>query len=66
MPQLLTDSFTDCFRIVVSSPLSSLTDRILSNTLQPEQNARSMQKVKVRGQKSRSQRSKPNLTVSGL
>ena len=27
---------------------------------------RSMQKVKVRGQRSRSQRSRPNLTVSGL
>ena len=29
-------------------------------------NVMSMQKVKVRGQRSRSQRSKPNLTVSGL
>ena len=29
-------------------------------------NVRSMQKVKVRGQRSRSQRSQPNLTVSGL
>ena len=28
-------------------------------------NTRSMQKVKVRGQRSRSQRPKPNLTVSG-
>ena len=29
-------------------------------------NVRSMQKVKVRGERSRSQRSQPNLTVSGL
>ena len=32
----------------------------------PMTNVRSMQKVKVRGQRSRSQRSQPNLTVSGL
>ena len=34
--------------------------------LLPMTNVRSMQKVKVRGQRSRSQRSQPNLTVSGL
>ena len=34
--------------------------------LLPMMKERSMQKVMVRGQKSRSQRSKPNLTVSGL
>ena len=34
--------------------------------LLPMTKVRSMQKVKVRGQRSRSQRSKPNLTVSGL
>ena len=32
----------------------------------PMTKVRSMQKVKVRGQRSRSQRSQPNLTVSGL
>ena len=34
--------------------------------LLPMTKVRSMQKVKVRGQRSRSQRSQPNLTVSGL
>ena len=34
--------------------------------LSPRTRVRSMQKVKVRGQRSRSQRSRPNLTVSGL
>ena len=34
--------------------------------LLPMTNVRSMQKVKVRGQRSKSQRSQPNLTVSGL
>ena len=34
--------------------------------LLPMTNVRSVQKVKVRGQRSRSQRSQPNLTVSGL
>ena len=34
--------------------------------LSPMTRVRSMQKVKVRGQRSRSQRSRPNLTVSGL
>ena len=34
--------------------------------LLPMTNVRSMQSVKVRGQRSRSQRSQPNLTVSGL
>ena len=34
--------------------------------LSPRTRVRSMQKVKVRGQRSRSQRSQPNLTVSGL
>ena len=34
--------------------------------LLPVTKVRSMQKVKVRGQRSRSQRSRPNLTVSGL
>ena len=34
--------------------------------LLPMTNVSSMQKVKVRGQRSRSQRSQPNLTVSGL
>ena len=34
--------------------------------LLPMTNVRSIQKVKVRGQRSRSQRSQPNLTVSGL
>ena len=34
--------------------------------LLPMTNVRSMQKVKVRGQRSSSQRSQPNLTVSGL
>ena len=34
--------------------------------LSPSTRVRSMQKVKVRGQRSRSQRSQPNLTVSGL
>ena len=34
--------------------------------LLPMTNVRSMQKIKVRGQRSRSQRSQPNLTVSGL
>ena len=34
--------------------------------LLPMNKVRSMQKIKVRGQRSRSQRSQPNLTVSGL
>ena len=34
--------------------------------LSPRTRVTSMQKVKVRGQRSRSQRSRPNLTVSGL
>ena len=34
--------------------------------LSPRTRVTSMQKVKVRGQRSRSQRSQPNLTVSGL
>ena len=34
--------------------------------LLPMTNVKSMQKVKVRGQRSRSQRSQPNVTVSGL
>ena len=34
--------------------------------LSPRNKVTSMQKVKVRGQRSRSQRSQPNLTVSGL
>ena len=34
--------------------------------LLPMTKVRSMQKVKVRGQRSRSQRSQPNLAVSGL
>ena len=34
--------------------------------LSPRTRVRSMQKVKVRGQRSRSRRSQPNLTVSGL
>ena len=34
--------------------------------LSPRTRVRSMQKVKIRGQRSRSQRSRPNLTVSGL
>ena len=34
--------------------------------LLPMTTVKSMQKVKVRGQRSRSQRSRPNLTVSGL
>ena len=34
--------------------------------LSPMTKVRAMQKVKVRGQRSRSQRSQPNLTVSGL
>ena len=42
-------------RIIVSS----------SKELLPMTKVRSMQKIKVRGQRSRSHRSKPNLTVSG-
>ena len=39
---------------------------IIKFELLPMTKVRSMQKVKVRGQRLRSQRSKPNLTVSGL
>ena len=61
------------FSVCASVPLSHLFDYfpiILSSwnfqELLPMTKVRSMQKVKVRGQRSRSQRSQPNLTVSGL
>ena len=48
----------DCVPIIVSS--------WNFQELLPMTRVKSMQKVKVRGQRSRSQRSQPNLTVSGL
>ena len=61
------------FSVRLSVRLSQLLDYvpiIVSSwnfqELSPRTRVRSMQKVKVRGQRSRSQRSRPNLTVSGL
>ena len=65
--------FSVCPSVRLSVCLSHLFDYvpiIVSSwnfqELLPMTNVRSMQKVKVRGQRSRSQRSQPNLTVSGL
>ena len=62
-----------CLSVRLSVCLSHLFDYvpiIVSSwnfqELLPMTKVRSMQKVKVRGQRSRSQRSQPNLTVSGL
>ena len=62
-----------CLSVRPSVCLSHLFDYvpiILSSwnfqELLPVTKVKSMQKVKVRGQRSRSQRSQPNLTVSGL
>ena len=62
-----------CLSVCPSVRLSHLFDYvpiIVSSwnfqELLPMTKVRSMQKVKVRGQRSRSQRSQPNLTVSGL
>ena len=52
------------FQTIGQSQLSNPSD--LSWELSPRTRVTSMQKVKVRGQRSRSQRSQPNLTVSGL
>ena len=61
--------FSDC-RSVRLSHLFDYVPIIVSSwnfqELLPMTKMRSMQKVKVRGQRSRSQRSQPNLTVSGL
>ena len=65
--------FSVCPSVCPSVRLSHLFDYvsiIVSSwnfqELLPMTKVRSMQKVKVRGQRSRSQRSQPNLTVSGL
>ena len=62
-----------CPSVRLSVRLSHLFDYVLLNVsswnfqeLLLMTKVRSMQKVKVRGQRSRSQRSQPNLTVSGL
>ena len=62
-----------CMSVCLSVHLSHLFDYvpiIVSSwnfqELLPVTEVTSMQKVKVRGQRSRSQRSQPNLTVSGL
>ena len=62
-----------CLSVRLSVRLSHLFDYvpvIVSSwnfqEILPMTKVRSMQKIKVRGQRSRSQRSQPNLTVSGL
>ena len=57
-PSVCPSHFFDYVPIIVSS--------WNFQELSPRTRVTSMQKVKVRGQRSRSQRSRPNLTVSGL
>ena len=78
----INPSFFSCDQAALRTPLSVRLSVCLSVTpfslcschrtntniqeLLPMTKVMSMQKVKVRGQRSRSQRSQPNLTVSGL